>query len=149
MHYLNGIDGFEINLKEARHYLSMAADANRPLALFFMGFYDQRGLEMYPKNVDPKTVTDKEKYIWPINKKEGFKYSMKAAEKGHAMSAIMVARSYENGVPSSADSDFSLKKDQVMATKYYRMAADAGDVSSMVKLSERAENGIGIKKIHT
>ena len=145
-HYLEGSDGFEFDMKKARHYLSLAAESDHPLALFYMGFYDQRGLEAYPPEIDPKTVTDGEKYIWPVNKKEGFKYAMKAAEKGHAMSAIMVARSYENGIPATPGSNFTLKKDEAMATKYYRMAADSGDISSMVKFGKRAEEGIGMKK---
>ncbi|KAK8883837.1 hypothetical protein M9Y10_042936 [Tritrichomonas musculus] len=146
MHYFDGSDGFELNLKESRHYIKLAADEGHPLSLFYMGFYDQRGLEMYPPGIDLKTVTSNEKYIWPADKKEGFKYSKKAAEKGHAMSAIMVARMYEVGVKPSNDSDFSLKKDESLATKYYKMAADSGDLSSMVKIGLRAEEGIGMKK---
>lgn len=147
MHYFDGSDGFELNLKESRHYIKLAADEGHHLALFYMGFYDQRGLEMYPPGIDHKIDdTSNCKYIWPVNKKEGFKYTKKAAEKGHSMSAIMIARMYENGVKASNDSDFSLKKDESAATKYYKMAADSGDVSSMVKISLRAEEGIGMKK---
>lgn len=149
MRYFKGTDGFDINLKESRRNIQIAADNDYPLALFFMGFYDQRGLEMYPNDIDPNTLTAEERsnYIWPVNKKDGFKYSKLAAKKGHAMSALMVARSYENGVKSSTECpDFSIRKNEGKATQYYKMAADSGDVSSMVKFGQRAEEGIGMKK---
>lgn len=147
IHYFEGIDEIEIDMEKAREYLKKAADNDHLLAQFFYGFICDRGSECYPAEIDPNHAThaQKHKYEWKVDKKEGFYYTKMAADKGHSTSALIIARKYESGIVSNEDSNFSLPKNEEMATKYYKIAADSGDVSSMIKFAKRADIGRGMK----
>lgn len=148
MHYFDGTDGIEINMEKARNYIKEAADNGRPLAQFFYGFYCERGCELYPPEINPEKAThsQKKKYVWPPDKKESFNYIKAAAEKGHAISAFMIAKKYENGISADKNSKFSLPINDELATKFYKMAADAGHIISMIRFAQRANVGIGMKR---
>lgn len=148
MHYLDGTDGIEIDMDKARRYIKQAADDGRPLAQFYYGFNCERGIQCYPPEINPEKATheQKKKYEWTADKKEGFIYTKAAAEKGHAVSAFIIAKKYEKGIIEDENSEFSLQKNNELATKFYKMAADAGHVRSMIKFSERANFGLGMKR---
>lgn len=51
-------------MKESKRYISVSATHRCHLSLFYMEFYDQRCLEIYPSGVDRNIKTGREKNIF-------------------------------------------------------------------------------------
>lgn len=161
IHYLNSFDGFTCDLRQAYKFLRSAAHRKHLLAQFSFGFYMENGVRIQPmrKSITGELIADKKGFVWPIDLRRGFKYLKKAANKNHPMAAYLIARKYETGIDTvyqiSKSHDkastlvdnihFVVPQDDALCTKYYRVAAINGNLPSMIKYAERANNGIGME----